>query len=281
MIDLLQQSNKAGGGSYPKFFLIIININTKFMWAFPVKSKSEDDVVPTLMQWFENTKGVHQITSDDESALSTERVRKWAEKNDVYIRNLKATKHHKTLSVVDRAIRTLRDMNINDDSKSDRAKRDFTRDEMKSLVDAYNNSPHSSLDGQTPAEVQKDPHAEKMFIIKKVGEEYDKGDQDEKDDGFGDRPPIDRRKGLSTVSHGVKPPEALKVGDWVRFLIKRDVLGKHRYAVSRKKVKITGKEKSKYVCEASNGETDIFGRDELWKAKGTEKWLRSFKDQYV
>jgi hypothetical protein len=252
------------------------------MWAFPVKSKSEKDVVPTLMQWFESTKGVHQITSDAESALNTQRVRNWAEKNDIYIRNLQATKHHQTLSVVDRAIRTLRDMNINDDSKSDRAKRDFTRDEMKNLVDAYNNSPHSALDGQTPAEVQKDPHAEKMFIIKKVGEEYDKGDQDERDDGFGDRPPIDRRKGLSTVSRAKeRPMEPLKKGEWVRFLIKRAVLGKHRYAVSRKKVKIIRRQNTKYVCQAENGETDIFGRAELWKAKGTEKWLPSFKDQYL
>jgi hypothetical protein len=258
MIDLLEQSNGEGirkkrkGGLYPDFYLIIINVNTKYVWAYPLKAKSEEEVFRALQDWYPKANPVHQITSDKESAFKAEGILNWARQHDICMKSIES-KHHQTLSVIDRVIRTLRDMNVNDESKTDRARRDFLPKEMANLVDAYNNSPHSSLDGKTPAEMEKDPKAEKKWIMKRIGEEFDKVQADK-----------------------------LEVGQLVKFNIPHKLLGKHRYGISRRVVKIIrfiGN--NSVVVRTTKGEEETFSRADLYEAKGKITRLKSFKDHWV
>ena len=75
-------------------------------------------------------------------------------------------KHHESLSIIDRFIRTLRDINTVTEKQKresgDKKYRNFTVKRMNKLLDIYNNTEHSST-GCSPKDMLNDKNLEKKI----------------------------------------------------------------------------------------------------------------------
>lgn len=136
-----------------KPFLIIINVNTRKLYAYPMEDKSSKSVNEALMkfknevekaakQHGDKESPITNFTSDEDASYLSNQTLKFMRDNHIDYRTT-TTHDHNRLGIINRVIRTLRDMN---------AERDFTNESMARCVKAYNNSIHSSI-GMKPNEM--------------------------------------------------------------------------------------------------------------------------------
>jgi hypothetical protein len=234
-IDIIEQSR--GGTDVPKYFFVAINVNTRFGFAKAMKRKSADEMIEVLNAFSENMKDnpIHQITADEDSAWNNNKVEEWLKEHKIKSRYIRSDRHS-ALGTIDRFIRTLRDMNTRDDDGKVSDKRDFTDDDIQKYIQLYNSTFHSSIQ-MSPEEMQKNPDAEKKYIIEKVYE-------------------MNRREKITDYN--------LKVGSWVRYMIPRKMIGKRRFQVSPGVVQIVRKEGHAYICMAKDGSTVTIARWRLF-----------------
>jgi hypothetical protein len=232
-MDLLQQSNRTDDArrKYPAYFFIAINVNTRYGYAYPCKNKDTATVLGIIAQWVDEVRNeapLLNISADQEGAWRSKEADDWF-KNHSIVLNLIDHDRHSALGVIDRFIRTLRDMNVRtEDSKhetKERRFRDFTRAKMAKLIEIYNNSLHSGI-GMTPSEMAHDAEAEKQYRIDKLYE-------------------VERR-------HKIIDYE-LPANTWVRFMVPRDPMHKRRFQVSQEFVWVAKKQGNSYVCMARDG----------------------------
>jgi hypothetical protein len=249
-VDLLVQSEKAQKNTHmASYFFVAVNVNTRFAWVSPIRGKTKKDFESVLGQFIDDMNqgsaqmkgGRHhvkqpaivKIVADKEGGLG-------ACKNFLRARNIDLqtvpSERHSTLGIVDRFIRTLRDMNARQQDKtSDHPHvRDFTVKMMNELVDEYNHSLHTST-GLTPIDMQTNPDKQKEYIIRKIYEKNRRG----------------------------KIRDDLEKGSWVRFMIPRHFTKKHRFQVSPEMAQIVGKQGKSYVVRAGS-ETKVFSRWRLF-----------------
>ena len=131
-MDTLVQSKDAS----PRYFLILININSRKLFAYPMNNKDSSSVLSALKQFISESPQIHSITSDQDKAYLSPQVIKFMIDNKIDYQTT-FTNDHNRLGIINRAIKTLRDIN---------QERDFTNESMKKALDAYNNSIHSSTD---------------------------------------------------------------------------------------------------------------------------------------
>ena len=134
-MDTLVQTVKAS----PRYFLIFININSRKLYAYPMNSKDSSSVLTALHSFINEVKTITAITSDQDAAYLESKITKFMIDNKIDHRTT-FTNDHNRLGIINRAIKTLRD--LNDD-------RDFTTQTMNKALKAYNNSIHSST-GKEP-----------------------------------------------------------------------------------------------------------------------------------
>ena len=96
-------------GNEPRYWQIFINTNTRYAVALPLPDKTKDSIHSNLKQFVEQYRP-RKITSDEEPGLCSKI-------NIDYLRENKCglyiitEKQHSSLGIIDRFIRTLRDMN--------------------------------------------------------------------------------------------------------------------------------------------------------------------------
>ena len=177
-MDLLEQSRERKRDDYPAFWLVMININTKYADAVPCESKTVAELAPKIEEMV-NKHNIKSIVCDKEGAFMSDRVVKMLKDKDVSLK-IVTDERHTALAVIDRFIRTLRDMNIptvkkqtthgDEIRQSDNPKyRDFDRHRMEKILDIYNHTVHDNT-GMTPEQMENDNHAEIKFIIRKIYE---------------------------------------------------------------------------------------------------------------
>jgi hypothetical protein len=233
-IDLLQQSENGN----PPFYLIAINVNTKYAYAYPLRGKDEKSVEGALRKFVSEAgkpEKVAHVSADWESAWAGNKVTSFLESQGITSK-LITDQQHSALGVIDRFIRTLRDMAEKED------KRDISPSEMEHLLDLYNNSVHSAI-GMTPAEMNGNRKAEKKYIFQKLYEQ-------------------ERREQISDYN--------LSIGRYVRFMIPRKMTEKRRYQVSKDVVKIVKRDGNGYICMAADGSVRTFQRWRLFPVKSME-----------
>lgn len=133
--DTLIQSRNA---SVP-CFLIIININTRKAWSYPMKNKGKDEVLNALKKFIGSVKDVRTLTSDQDKAYLNDNIIDFFNENNIDYTTTEDNNHN-ILGIINRFIRTLRDVN---------KERDFTIESMNRCINEYNNTEHSST-GITP-----------------------------------------------------------------------------------------------------------------------------------
>ena len=253
-IDLLEQSNDRDQTKYPAYFVIIININTKFAYAFPIENKNQNTIYDVLKNFVENHK-VLSFVSDEEGALKSNKIIEFLTNKKISIKFID-DKRHTALAIVDRFIRELRDMNtpgVMTNKQSNNPKyRDFTVKRMEKLLEIHNNTKNSST-GHTPKEMEEDFNLERKYIIKKIYE-------------------TERRRKITDFE--------LENDTYVRYILPKNPMKKHRYKVSPEAYKISHKEGNAYVIMAADGTTKTVARWRLFPiGKRLPKYMK-FADTF-
>ena len=138
-MDTLEQSDKAkrnkkAYGTTPPYYLIIVNINSRKGYAYPMKSKNASHVADCLSQFLSSHKMTNLYT-DDDHAYTEAQVAQLLDRHKVHhTKTEKANKH--VLGIVNRFIKTLRDKNG--------LGRDITAADMTAIIDTYNDTVHST-----------------------------------------------------------------------------------------------------------------------------------------
>ena len=237
-IDLLEQSHDRDKNKYPAFFVIIINVNTKYAYAFPVESKNQDTIFNVIKDFVSDHR-VISFTCDEEGAFQSNKVLNYLTDRKISVKLINEQRHS-ALSVIDKFIETLRDMNtpgVHSKHQSDDPKyRDFSKRRMEKLLKIYNETIHTSH-GHTPKEMEDDVKLEKKFIIRKLYQ-------------------LNRRRKITDFD--------LKPDMYVRYILPKDPKKKHRYKVSPEAYKISHKEGNAYVILARDGTAKTVARWRLF-----------------
>ena len=140
--DTLIPSRKSGS----PYFLIFINVNTRKLYAYPMKRKDTQSVLKALTAFITEVKQVSSLTSDEDRSYVNPTITSFLIKHQIDHQTTFKNDHHR-LGIINRVIKTLRDMNGTN--------RDFTESSMMQLVKAYNNTVHSST-RMKPNDMNKD-----------------------------------------------------------------------------------------------------------------------------
>ena len=212
----------------PRYWHVFIGTNNRYAYCLPLESKSAAAVKETLAKFINKFDPV-KLTSDEEPAFLDKNNIKLLTDKGVSM-HVVTDKNHSTLGIIDRFIRTLRDMNTPSE-KSKHESHDekytfITPKRMKKFLNTYNNTYHSAIDC-TPNEMMKDPEKEKEYIFKCLE--------------------------AAENQHKIKDL-ILPVGAYVRYILPRhDGITKKRFQISRECYKIDERKGNMYTLIAQDG----------------------------
>ena len=127
-------------------YLMLININTRRAYCYAMKGKGAKEVAKALNKFISEAPEIYSITSDqDASYLSNEVLQLMKDNKIIYTTT--EDNNHNVLGIINRFMRTIRDM-VGEN-------RYIKEEEMSELIDAYNASPHRSLNYKAPNDMTK------------------------------------------------------------------------------------------------------------------------------
>ena len=152
MFDGPKNSNKM------ECYMVAINVNTRKAFAISTKTEVGDhfeyksawalttalEGIKTLINTSPGAElnQLEYIIMDGEKGMYSQDVRQWLEVNSIKIRRVDIKEIHTALSLIDRLIRTLRDMNYKENNGPGRL---IDEHIMNHLVEKYNKSVHLGL----------------------------------------------------------------------------------------------------------------------------------------
>ena len=228
-----------GTDNVPRYWHVFVGVNTRYLVTIGINGKSNADVQQSLTQFIQKYHP-EKLTSDNESAFTSKQTCKLCDDNKVKL-YIVTHENHSSLAVIDKVIRTLRDMNIPkryNEQSSDKQFQFFSVAKMNRLVAEYNNKYNSTIKC-TPKEMFNDKNKEIAFIT--------------------------RMQELKDKRNHIKDFK-LKNGEYVRFRLDKKPLTKHRYNYTFESYKVSGKEGSMYILTARDGTTTVKPRFKLIKA---------------
>ena len=235
----------------PRYWLIFVNVNTRFAAAYPIYRKQANDILPELKDFLREHK-CSSLTSDKESAFISKTITNHLLTNKIS-QYIVLDNNHTSLAIIDSFIRHLRDMNItNQKSKyqSHHSKyRNFSVERMTRLINTYNNTIHSSTN-MKPIEMENDIKKEREYIAHCL---------------------IRRSK---MKNHDI--PE----GHFVRIVLSKDMMKKRRFKVSREAYKITGRDGKNYIVSAADNTSTTLPRHRLIDLGDTKPEKYKFADTF-
>lgn len=221
-------------------YLMIININTRKAYSYPLKNKGKKEVLNALNKFFDEVKDVKSITSDQDTAyLSWDVLEFLNEKGVKYYTT--EDNNHNVLGIINRFMRTVRDMNESMGNKGN-----INEEQMKEIVDIYNNSPHKSIN-MNPNEMNESE--EKKYIEEKKKETMEK----EKD-------------------------YDLNAGDRVRVVLEKNKIGKNRSNLSQESYIVDSKIGKQYLIVAKNRSADKYPGYKLVKCSEKVPLAKTIKN---
>ena len=218
----------------PPYWLMLLNINTRYAVALPLDSKDTLAVRTALLIFLRSFK-CRSLTSDKEmSFVSNEVVGLLTQRH--ISQYIVPDQNHTTLSLIDSFIRHLRDRNTtNEKSKyqSHHSKyRNFSWKRMKQLIDVYNNTVHSTT-GLKPIDMQRDIKLERQWIAYNI------------------------------IARSKMRDHTIPNGNYVRIILSKDAFKKRRYRVSHECYQITGRDGKNYIVSAADRTSKVLPRHRL------------------
>ena len=237
-----------GINSNPRYWYIFINVNSRYVDAYPMNDKTKE-TIRNILGLFVNTYHPKKLTSDEEAGLV-------ANSNLDYLRTQNCglyiiqEHNHTALSIIDRFMRTLRDMNKptnegNDVSTDDKFKY-IDRHRMTEYLRDYNNTVHAATT-HTPKEMKDNKELEEKYIVSCLDNQQ-------------------RQQEINNLH--------LKEGVYVRYLMDKDNNVKRRYNISREAYKISSRNGNIYTLIAEDGTTKDVPRWKLIIVKQGEKMVK-------
>ena len=160
VLDKYSKQNKGYG-----YIFAVVDVFSRKAYAYPMKQKALENTTAALKRFFNEPdvkkykKGFSVIISDSDSAFlggkeqgETRDFQKVLDDNDC-IHDTVPIGDHNALAIVDRWARTLKTILTKVFLENGNTK---WRDELDTIVDNYNNTPHDTLDDHTPNEALKD-----------------------------------------------------------------------------------------------------------------------------
>ena len=246
--DLLVQPGK---NTEPKYYHIFVGANNRYAFAYPVNDKRAKTAVETLNKFIEDnkkfSKSIVKLTSDGECAFNSQQFIDACHENEIMLKII-PDGAHSTLGIVDRFIRTLRDMNQplnkSQGQQYDKEFIEFSPEKMKKLINTYNNTYHNSIKC-SPKEMYNDESLEKEYIAKCV-----------------------KKQAIQDTIKDFNLPE----GIYVRYRMNKSDLNGHkrRSKVSREKYLIKKRIGNRYLLQAADGKIISKSRFELIKAENED-----------
>ena len=232
----------------PRYWYVFINVNSRYADCYPMNDKTKE-TIRNILGLFVNAYHPKKLTSDEEAGLV-------ANTNLDYLKihgcglYIIQEQNHTALSIIDRFIRTLRDMNkptneSNDKSTDDKFKY-IDKHRMTEFLRSYNNTKHAATN-HTPKEMKDDSKLEEKYIIECLDNKQ-------------------RQQEINNLH--------LKEGKFVRYLIDKDKNVKHRYNISREAYKIESRNGNIYTIIALDGSTKDIPRWKLIPVKQGEKMVK-------
>ena len=159
-MDIIDVSKFAMKNKGIHFILLIIDIFTRTVWAYPMKAKD----IPCVMKALENflsENAPNIIISDNESAFMSKEVQGLLKKHHILHMTCEVG-DHKVLGIVDRFCRTIK-VNLHKYMTHE----DTTKyiDHFSDLIDSYNDSPHRGLYDLSPNEAMEAQHEVEIFDL--------------------------------------------------------------------------------------------------------------------
>ena len=221
--DTLIQSK----GNNPPAFLVIININSRKAYAYPLKTKGTKDILNALNKFInEVDEKPYQMTSDQDSAYLTDDIIDFMKNNDIDYRTTEDNNHN-ILGIINRFMKTLRDLN---------EKRDFTTEDMKRIIKLYNNTEHTTT-GKTPNEFNKNDE------LNYIAEMKAKSDEIKSQEDFN-----------------------LKPNDKVRVILDNKPLSKKRTNLSKDYYLVDSKDGNGFLIKSKDESVGYYPRHKLIKS---------------
>jgi hypothetical protein len=222
-------------GASPPYYLIFININTRKGYAYPMSSKNSKSVLRALEQFVSETTP-RVLRSDQDSAYLSDDIRSFLKENNIGYTTTN-DEDHNTLGIINRFIRTIRDL---------AGEKALTEKRMQKLITAYNDSVHSSTK-KSPNDM--DESDEKAYIDRKIDE-------------------------TNTIMKRRKEyPEGTKI----RIKNETRVLGKKRSNVTPQAYAIDSREGNQYIIKAEDGAIDKVPYFKIVPARGAVKMAKTIK----
>ena len=142
-------------------YLIFININTRKTYKYEMSARGAKEVLRSLNKFIKEEPECKSITSDEDSAyLSISVLDFMREHNIIYITT--TDNDHNKLGIINRFMRTIRDMKANEPNN-----------DILTLVDSYNDMPHRSLNYKSPNEITEEDELEYIDKMKQQVNPYD------------------------------------------------------------------------------------------------------------
>lgn len=126
------------------------------------------------------------------------------------------------------------------------SERDFTNERIQELINEYNDSPHKGINNETPNSMNNDKELE--YIDNKNNE---------------------------TELANIK---SFKIGDLVRIILEKNVIGKKRSNLSNESYIIDGKDRNMYIIKAKDGSVDLCPAYKLVKCDSRYKVADTIKN---
>ena len=255
MHDLLENPKN----SNPPYFHIFINVNTRFAHFEPLDSKSSQSINQSL-QSFINQFHPTRLISDNEPGFTSKENIDLLTNHKVKQFIVQDLQHnHSSLGIIDRFIRTLRDMHQpkpnSKHESTDSKYKSFTIHQMDKLFKIYNNSYHSAIKME-PIQMQNDINLEKKHILK-------------------------HQKHKNKQSH-LKDFD-LPIDSYVRYVLPRPdpKNPKKRTTTSFEAYKIDSRDGNLYNIMAQDGTTMMLPRFKLIPTKlDNIKWAQTIPDRW-
>ena len=234
-------------GNNPRYWQLFININSRYVEAYPLANKNKNSI-NTVLRLFVNKHHPRKITSDEEPGLVSNENIEYLKSNKCGLYIIQE-QNHSALSLIDRFIRTLRDMNKPDnesnDCSTDEEFKFIDRNKMTKLLNLYNNTIHSST-GHTPIDMIENRELEEDYIEKCINAKQ-------------------RQQEISDFK--------LKEGSLVRYYLDDDKMTKKRSTISREAYKIESRAGNIYTIIALDGTTKDLPRWKLIYVYPDEKYV--------
>ncbi len=224
--------------STPRYWHVFVGVNNRYAVAYQLKKKTAECIGKTLGRFLEEYHPA-KLTSDMESAFRAEANQQLCRDHKCRL-HFVSDKNHSALGIIDRFMRTLRDMNMPTAQTTRQSThlsfRVIDKDTMAKLLDTYNNTYHSAIKC-TPHEMLTNEHLEKQYIFDNI-----------------------------ELSHEQKHMGdfRLKRGWYVRYRLPRhDGLTKKRMQYSLEQYPITRVKGNMYTIQARDGSQRVFPRFRL------------------